>query len=216
MWLGAGRGASHAIVALWGTGRGGGHIHQRHHLPGFGLQRRGMGPHQHRGRRQELPVRRRPVASRPISAPGRCSRSGTAPTPRPTRCPDPDSEEWVGVVSWRRLEANEAAEAALDQAAAYFGVGAANLVNLFNPEKIIIGGWLGLTSSARRCWSKIRKARERPGLEYTASRVTIEVGQLGAEAVALGASTLVVDELLANGGTPPVWAPPGPGKLRLS
>ena len=34
--------------------------------------------------------------------------------------------------------------------------------------------------------------------------MSIEVGQLGPEAVALGASTLVVDELLANGGIPPV------------
>ena len=52
--------------------------------------------------------------------------------------------------------------------------------------------------------SHIRKAVRDQALEYTASRVSIEVGQLGAEAVALGTCTLVVDELLANGGVPPV------------
>jgi hypothetical protein len=52
--------------------------------------------------------------------------------------------------------------------------------------------------------ARVREAVHDQALEYTASRVSIEVGQLGAEAVALGASTLVVDQLLANGGTPPV------------
>ena len=115
---------------------------------------------------------------------------------------DPDSEEWVD----RFLEAakvNKAAEAALEQAALYVGTAAANLVNLFNPEKIIIGGWLGLKLGPPLL-AQIRKAVRDQALEYTASRVSIEVGQLGAEAVALGACTLVVDELLANGGIPPV------------
>ena len=115
---------------------------------------------------------------------------------------DPDSEEWVD----RFLEAaatNKAAEAALEQAAFYIGTAAANLVNLFNPEKIIIGGWLGIRLGPALI-TQIRKAVRDQALEYTASRVSIEVGQLGAEAVALGACTLVVDELLTNGGIPPV------------
>ena len=62
--------------------------------------------------------------------------------PAATPPSDPDSEEWVD----RFLESarvNKSAQAALDQAAFYVGTAAANLVNLFNPEKIIIGGWLG-------------------------------------------------------------------------
>jgi predicted NBD/HSP70 family sugar kinase len=101
---------------------------------------------------------------------------------------------------------NKAAGAALERAATYFGVGAANLVNLFNPEKIILGGWLGLKLGPALLGT-IRKAVEDQALDYAASRVRIEIGQLGAEAVALGASTLVVDELLSNGGIPPTIAP---------
>jgi hypothetical protein len=49
----------------------------------------------------------------------------------------------------------------------------------------------------------IRKAVNEQSLEYAGRRLVIEVGQLGAEAVALGASTLVVDELLSRGGLLP-------------
>jgi predicted NBD/HSP70 family sugar kinase len=114
---------------------------------------------------------------------------------------DPDSEEWVDRFLGA-ARANQAAQAALEQAATFFGTAVANLVNLFNPEKIIIGGWIGLKLGPALL-GHIRKAVDGQALEYTASRVSIEVGQLGAEAVALGACTLVVDELLANGGIPP-------------
>jgi hypothetical protein len=67
-----------------------------------------------------------------------------------------------------------------------------------------------------RLLEKIRKHVDDQALEYTASRVTIEIGQLGAEAVALGACTLVMDELLANGGTPPAPGYSKLGKLRFS
>ena len=73
----------------------------------------------------------------------------------------------------------------------------------FHPEKIIIGGWIGLKLGPGLL-GQIRETVKRQALEYTASRVSIEMGQLGAEAVALGACTMVVDELLANGGVPPV------------
>ena len=91
----------------------------------------------------------------------------------------------------------------LERTATYFGVGTANLANLFNPEKIILGGWLGLKLGPALL-PVIRKAVQEQALEYTASRVSIEIAQLGADAVALGAATLVVDELLANGGIPPL------------
>ena len=202
MWLGAGRGVSHAVVALWGTGRRRGHLHQWHALPRLGVQRRRVGPHQHHGRRQAVPLRRGRVCRGLRRGAG--AAGGVVPHGPRRRAPsDPDSEEWVD----RFLEAaaaNKAAEAALDQAAFYVGIAAANLVNLFNPEKIIIGGWLGLQARARRCSPRSARRCRDQALEYTASRVSIEVGQLGAEAVALGACTLVVDELLANGGIPPV------------
>jgi hypothetical protein len=54
---------------------------------------------------------------------------------------------------------------------------------------------------------KIRAVLAAQALDYSATRVTVELGQLGNDAVALGASTLVVEELLASGGRPPEARP---------
>lgn len=201
MWLGAGRGVSHVVVALWGTGVGAAIFTNGTIYRGSASS---AGEWGHTS----------------IVAGGkrcRCGGSGCVEAyigagalleewyrtdPGAFALSDPYSEEWVDCF----LEAartNGAARAALDKAATYFGVGAANLANLFNPEKIIIGGWLGLKLGPSLL-PTIRQAVQDQALEYTANRVSIEVGRLGAQAVALGAASLVVDELLTNGGVPPV------------
>ncbi len=38
---------------------------------------------------------------------------------------------------------DETAAQVLDEAATYLGVGIANLANLFNPQRVVVGGWLG-------------------------------------------------------------------------
>jgi predicted NBD/HSP70 family sugar kinase len=197
MWLGVGRGASHAIVTLWGTGVGAAIFTNGAIYRGVASS---AGEWGHTS----------------IVAGGRQCRCGGAgcieayigagalleewyrTDPDAFVLQDPDSEQWID----RFLEAAEThppARVALDQAATYFGVGAANLANLFNPEKIIVGGWLGLKLGPALL-PKIREAVRAQALEYTASRVSVEVGRLGSDAVALGASTLVVDALLSSGG----------------
>ena len=201
MWLGAGRGASHAVVALWGTGVGAAIFTNGSLYRGSASSAGEWGHTSIRVGDRRCRCGGSGCVEAYIGAPAlleewhRTDPSATPPS-------DPDSEEWVD----RFLESarvNKSAEAALEQAAFYVGTAAANLVNLFNPEKIIIGGWLGLKLGPPLL-GQIRRAVRAQALEYTASRVSIEVGQLGAEAVALGACTLVVDELLANGGVPPV------------
>jgi predicted NBD/HSP70 family sugar kinase len=113
---------------------------------------------------------------------------------------DPDEEGWAD----RLVESAESSGAAariLEEAANCFGVAAANLANLFNPELIVIGGWLGLKLGPTLL-GRIREVVREQALDYTANYVNIELGQLGKDAVALGASALVVDELLSNGGVP--------------
>jgi predicted NBD/HSP70 family sugar kinase len=201
MWLGAGRGASHAVVTLWGTGVGAAIFTNGSLYRGSASSAGEWGHTSIRVGEKRCRCGGAGCVEAYIGASAlleewhRTDPSALAPS-------DPDSEEWVD----RFLESaqsNQGAEAALEQAAFYVGTAAANLVNLFNPEKIIIGGWLGLKLGPPLL-NQIRKAVRDQALEYTASRVSIEVGQLGAEAVALGACTLVVDELLANGGIPPV------------
>ena len=134
----------------------------------------------------------------------RCAARGVVPDQPDgdTACRTPTPRSGPAVC-WKSARSVPLAQEALDQAATYLGIGAANLVNLFNPEKIILG-WLAGPQLGPALLAKVRKTVQDQALEYTASRVTIELAQLGEEAVALGASTLVVDELLANGGIPPV------------
>ncbi|BFU43607.1 ROK family transcriptional regulator [Krasilnikovia sp. MM14-A1004] len=83
----------------------------------------------------------------------------------------------------------------------YLGAGIAGLVNLFNPERIVLGGRTGL-ALGERFLSDIRAAAARNALRQPYSKTRIEVCQLGPDAVAMGAATLPVARLLADGGLP--------------
>jgi predicted NBD/HSP70 family sugar kinase len=114
---------------------------------------------------------------------------------------DPDEEEWADQL----LEAAPACEGAqqtLEQAATFFGVASANIANLFNPELIVVGGWLG-RKFGPALLTRIAEVMREQALDYAAAGVQLALGRFGDDAVALGASTLVVAELLAGGGVLP-------------
>jgi predicted NBD/HSP70 family sugar kinase len=96
-------------------------------------------------------------------------------------------------------ESDPSAAELLHDTAIYLGFAAASLVNLFNPERIIIGGWLGLRIGPLLL-DDIRSALNEQALTYPAMKVALELGKLGSDAVALGASTLVVSQLIESGG----------------
>ncbi len=91
------------------------------------------------------------------------------------------------------------ADAILDETAVYLGAGMANLVNLFNPDCIVIGGWVAQTLGSQLL-PRIREVAAGQALRYPFSRVSIELGRLGPDAVAMGAATLVIERFLASGG----------------
>jgi predicted NBD/HSP70 family sugar kinase len=86
----------------------------------------------------------------------------------------------------------------LDETVTYLGAGLADLVNLFNPERIVVGGWLGRTLSDALL-PRIREAAERQALRLPFSRVEIVKAELGPDAVALGGATLPIAQLLSAG-----------------
>jgi glucokinase len=80
----------------------------------------------------------------------------------------------------------------LSQAMDYLGIGMANLVNLLNPELIVIGG--GLTKLGDMLFDSVRRAIDRIAFPMAARAVRVvpaalgdDVGALGAAALALGA-----------------------------
>ena len=98
------------------------------------------------------------------------------------------------------LRANTAtATKVIDEVVAYLGAGLGNLINLFNPELIIVGGWAGLLIGERKL-PEIRAAAAEHALHRPFAQTTIELAKLGQDAVALGAAALPVEQFLAAGG----------------
>jgi predicted NBD/HSP70 family sugar kinase len=195
MWLGAGRGRRHAVVTLWATGVGAA-------IFADGALYQGAGSSAGEWGHTNLV---------PGGAPCRCGARGCLEAyvgassllrEWALREPDldlpdaPDQPAWID-----RLVAasTPAAQQVLDEAATRFGTAAADLVNVFNPELIVVGGWVG-RALAPRLLPRIRETIAAQALAYSAARVDVEVGGLGDDAVALGASTLVLEQLLATGG----------------
>ncbi|MFI9005401.1 ROK family protein [Streptomyces sp. NPDC053541] len=106
-------------------------------------------------------------------------------------------------------EPDAAALAVLEETAEYLGAGFADLVNLFQPERILVGGWAGLQLGAGFLDRVTRYVTEY-ALRYPASRTTVGLGTLGPEAVTVGAALLPLDDFFARGGRRPETAPSAP------
>jgi len=96
---------------------------------------------------------------------------------------------------------DQAAAHVLHETATYLGAGIANLINLFNPERIVVGGWIDKILEDRLL-PEIREVASRQALHMPFNVVSIVPAQLGRDAVALGAATLPVNDFLASGAVP--------------
>ena len=83
----------------------------------------------------------------------------------------------------------------LDETALYLGAGIGNLINLFGPDRIILGGWAGLLLGERML-PAITEAARQHSLTHRFAQTSIELGRLGPDAVALGAATLPMERFL--------------------
>ncbi|MFE2283392.1 ROK family protein [Streptomyces sp. NPDC059443] len=100
----------------------------------------------------------------------------------------------------------------LDETAEYLGAGLSDVINLFQPERILIGGWAGLMLGPH-ILPAVREHATRYSLRHPAARVTIDMGSLGPDAVTVGAATLPLAAFFTTGGrrTPPEPPAEAPG-----
>ncbi|WP_329597691.1 ROK family transcriptional regulator [Streptomyces pseudovenezuelae] len=96
-------------------------------------------------------------------------------------------------------EADPVALAVLEETAEYVGAGLSDLVNLFQPERILIGGWAGLQLGPRFL-PAVRRYADAYSLRHPAARVRIDLGELGPDAVTVGAASLPLADFFAGGG----------------
>ena len=93
------------------------------------------------------------------------------------------------------LEVEKAAQAgddlavrAIEEAGKHIGVGIANLVNLLNPELVIIGG--GVANMGEMLFKPIREEVKARALKIASESLKIVKAELGTEAGLLGAIAL--------------------------
>lgn len=84
------------------------------------------------------------------------------------------------------------ANAVITQAATYLGVGLVNVVNIFNPEMIIIGG--GLSKMGDRLLKPARQVVQARAFALSAQTVRMVTAQLGDDAGLLGAAIFALSQ----------------------
>jgi predicted NBD/HSP70 family sugar kinase len=195
MWFGAGRGSRHAVFALVGSGVGAAMVTD-------GSTYRGASSSAGEWGHTTLVYGGRPCrcGSRGcleayVGAEAVLERYREARGGRPA--PGDDEESRIG--SLLAASAHEpAARTILDETADYLGAGVANLINLFNPELVVLGGWAAVALAD--LLPRIRESAARHALRQPFGQTRIELGRLGVDAVALGAATLPIAQLLTEGG----------------
>ncbi|MFI7320899.1 ROK family protein [Streptomyces venezuelae] len=118
--------------------------------------------------------------------------------------PGADEETGVGALLAAAYPADggtpdPVASAVLDETAEYLGAGISDLVNLFGPERVLVGGWAGLQLGPHLL-PAIRRYTESYALRHPAARASVDLGQLGPDAVTVGAATLPLADFFTRGG----------------
>jgi predicted NBD/HSP70 family sugar kinase len=187
LWFGAGRGARNAVMVLIGSGVGASLISGGATYQGATSSAAEMG---------HVTVA---VGGRKC----RCGASGCLEAyvgaeaileryGRPMAANDQELElaELIGAA-----DTSYRAATVLDETAQYLGAGIGTLINLFNPERVILGGWAGLLLGSRLL-PEIRESARRHSLRHLFAATSIGLGQLGPGAVARGAATLPMENFL--------------------
>jgi predicted NBD/HSP70 family sugar kinase len=196
LWFGAGRGVQHAVITLVGSGVGAAVISN-------GAITRGATSSAGEWGHTSLVYDGRACRCGShgcleayVGAEGILDRWKAARNGRPV--PGTDEQSSLDLLL---ADGGKVAERVLAETAGYLGAGMANLVNLFNPERIVLAGWAG-EALGQRLLPQIRAAAQERALRHPFGQTSIQLGQLGVDAVAMGAATLPVADLLARGAAP--------------
>ncbi len=201
MWFGAGRGARDAVIALVGSGVGACVVADGKPYRGTTSSAGEWGHTTMRVGGRRCRCGSRGCLEAYVGAASLLERWDGAPAAV--------GEEAALAALLERAAHDQQAADLLDETAEYLGAGIADLVNLFNPERIVIGGWAGLLLGPRLL-PAVRAAAAEYALRHPGGHAEIRLGRLGADAVAVGAATLPLAHFLDHGGRPPAPGTPVP------
>ncbi|MFG1841559.1 ROK family protein [Micromonospora sp. DT228] len=195
MWFGAGRGARHAVFALVGSGVGASVVTGGATYRGASSSAGEWGHTTlvYGGRACRCGARGCLEAY--VGAEAIIERYREARRGRPVPGEDEESQLAALVAA---ADTSVTARRVLDETAGYLGAGVANLINLFNPERVVLGGWAAMALGD--LLPAVREAAGRQALRQPFEQASIELCRLGVDAVALGAATLPIARFLTEGG----------------
>ncbi len=198
MWFGGGRGASNVVIALIGSGVGACVVANGTPYHGASSSAGEWGHTTLRVGGRTCRCGSRGCLEAYVGAEALLGRWHAAP---------PDVSEETGLAALlAAADHDHEAGALLAEAAEYLGAGIADLINLFNPQRIVIGGWAGLLLGPRLL-PTVREVAAAYALHHPGAQTSIELGRLGADAVTVGAATLPLARFLDAGGERTVRVP---------
>jgi predicted NBD/HSP70 family sugar kinase len=195
MWYGAGRGKRHAVITLIGSGVGAAVVADGLTYRGFTSSAGEWGHTTIEYGGRACRCGSTGCLEAYVGAEGILERYQQARGGRPG--PGGSEESQLTALIEARHSTKVAARI-LDETVGYLGAGIASLINLFNPELIVLGGWAGL-ALGNQLLPQIRAATAAYALAHPYRQVSIELSRLGSDAVAFGAATLPVQDLLLHG-----------------
>ena len=87
----------------------------------------------------------------------------------------------------------------LQETAHYLGIGMANIVNLFNPQELVLGGWAGLLIG-ELVLPELRSQVNRYAMSTALQGTSIHVSRLGSDAEGVGAAILALEDFFETAG----------------
>jgi predicted NBD/HSP70 family sugar kinase len=191
MWFGAGRGSGNVVIALIGSGVGACVVADGTPYRGASSSAGEWGHTTLRVGGRTCRCGSRGCLEAYVGAEALLGRWPSAPTGV--------SEETGLAALIAAADHDPEAAALLAEAAEYLGAGIADLINLFNPQRIVIGGWAGLLLGPRLL-PTVREVAAAYALRQPGEQTSIELGRLGPDAVTVGAATLPLARFLDAGG----------------
>lgn len=111
--------------------------------------------------------------------------------------PPANEEESLTQMIAAAASGDDTATRVLEETIEILGLGLSNLVNLFNPKLIVLGGWAGL-KLAEHDLSAISASTRSNSLQRPATQFEMRPAEFGRDAVALGAALLAVESLIEH------------------
>jgi predicted NBD/HSP70 family sugar kinase len=111
-----------------------------------------------------------------------------------------DQKEMISAIIKSAREGNAAARKILDDTLNYLSLGIGNLINLVNPQKMVLGGWAGMML-AEEILPRLSATVSQYALQQPFKKTEFGLCQLE-EAVAQGAAALILEKFLQSAGRP--------------